>query len=178
MCSCEAFDAQRPATLSPRIAHDLLRGEMGFGGALVTDCLEMQAVAAANRRRAPSKRSPPGADLLLFSHDLDLAVAAAHASRGCGTTTDAFRSSDCGKRTRASHDARSGGRPASAGCFAPHPASGARSAGVPSRSCADSRTPIQSHRSPCRSAQRCDASTRGACARGVERFDRPGSRGD
>lgn len=75
----QAFDAQRPATLSPRIAHDLLRGEMGFGGALVTDCLEMQAVAVSESAQSAVEALAAGADLLLFSHDLDLAVAAAQA---------------------------------------------------------------------------------------------------
>ncbi len=74
-----ALDAQRPATLSPRIAQDLLRGEMGFGGAFVTDCLEMQAVAAGESAESAVEALAAGADLLLFSHNLDLAVAAAHA---------------------------------------------------------------------------------------------------
>ncbi len=74
-----ALDAQRPATLSPRIAHDLLRGEMGFGGAFVTDCLEMRAVAVAESAESAVEALAAGADLLLFSHNLDLAVAAAHA---------------------------------------------------------------------------------------------------
>lgn len=34
-----------PATLSHAILTDLLRGEMGFGGAVVTDCMNMHAVA-------------------------------------------------------------------------------------------------------------------------------------
>ena len=40
-----AFDAERPATLSVRIATGLLREELGFHGALFTDCLEMGALA-------------------------------------------------------------------------------------------------------------------------------------
>lgn len=74
-----AFDAQRVATLSPRVAHDLLRGEMGFRGALVTDCLEMKAIAASDSIECAVEALAAGADLLLFSHDLSLAVAAAHA---------------------------------------------------------------------------------------------------
>lgn len=35
-----------PATLSRRILHDLLRGELGFEGVVVTDALEMAAIAA------------------------------------------------------------------------------------------------------------------------------------
>jgi beta-N-acetylhexosaminidase len=40
-----AFDAQRPATLSRRILTDLLRGELGFAGLVVSDDLGMKAVA-------------------------------------------------------------------------------------------------------------------------------------
>jgi beta-N-acetylhexosaminidase len=40
-----ALDPDRPATLSRRIATDLLRGEIGFRGVLVSDDLGMKAVA-------------------------------------------------------------------------------------------------------------------------------------
>lgn len=40
-----AWDARLPATLSPRIARDILRGELGFAGLLVSDDLGMRAVA-------------------------------------------------------------------------------------------------------------------------------------
>jgi len=40
-----ALDPARPATLSPRILTDLLRGELGFGGVIVSDDLGMKAVA-------------------------------------------------------------------------------------------------------------------------------------
>lgn len=39
-----AFDPDRPATLSPTILTDLLRGELGFDGLLVTDDMEMKAI--------------------------------------------------------------------------------------------------------------------------------------
>jgi beta-N-acetylhexosaminidase len=39
-----AYDA-RPATLSPRILGDLLRGELGFDGVVVTDGIDMAAIA-------------------------------------------------------------------------------------------------------------------------------------
>ncbi|UFQ19255.1 MULTISPECIES: glycoside hydrolase family 3 protein [Streptomyces] len=39
-----AYDPDLPATLSPRILVDLLRGELGFDGLLVTDGIEMGAV--------------------------------------------------------------------------------------------------------------------------------------
>ncbi len=40
-----ALEPDAPATLSRRIAHDLLRGELGYDGVLVSDDLEMKAVA-------------------------------------------------------------------------------------------------------------------------------------
>ncbi len=74
-----AFDAERPATLSPRIAGDLLRGELGFRGAYVTDCLEMGALAGGAGRDRAVDALAAGADLLVFSHDLARAFDAAAA---------------------------------------------------------------------------------------------------
>jgi len=70
------FDPKRPATLSPRIARDLLRDELRFGGALITDCLEMKAVGERDSVESAVEALVAGADLVLFSHDLDLANAA------------------------------------------------------------------------------------------------------
>ncbi|MFF9898281.1 glycoside hydrolase family 3 protein [Streptomyces longispororuber] len=39
-----AYDPALPATLSPRVLEDLLRGELGFDGMVVTDGIEMGAV--------------------------------------------------------------------------------------------------------------------------------------
>jgi beta-N-acetylhexosaminidase len=41
-----ALDPDRPATLSRTVLTDLLRGELGYDGLIVTDGMEMQAVAA------------------------------------------------------------------------------------------------------------------------------------
>ncbi|WP_327353516.1 glycoside hydrolase family 3 protein [Streptomyces sp. NBC_01304] len=41
-----ALDADRPATLSPRILTGLLREELGFDGLIITDGMEMQAISA------------------------------------------------------------------------------------------------------------------------------------
>jgi len=40
-----AFDAEFPSTMSRRVLIDLLRGELGFGGLIVTDGIEMGAIA-------------------------------------------------------------------------------------------------------------------------------------
>ncbi len=41
------LDERHPATLSRLILHDLLRGELGFRGVVVSDDLEMQAISAS-----------------------------------------------------------------------------------------------------------------------------------
>jgi len=40
-----ALDERRPATLSRRVVTDLLRHELGFGGVILSDDLEMKAIA-------------------------------------------------------------------------------------------------------------------------------------
>ncbi len=72
-----AFDAERPATLSPRILTDLLRGELGFEGVCFTDCLEMEAIAGGvGSARGAALALAAGADCVLISHSLEIARAA------------------------------------------------------------------------------------------------------
>jgi beta-N-acetylhexosaminidase len=72
-----ALDPRRPATLSSRICHDLLRRRLGFRGVLFSDDLEMQAVAG---RRTPESSAvgalAAGCDMLLVCQSLDAAVRA------------------------------------------------------------------------------------------------------
>jgi beta-N-acetylhexosaminidase len=68
-----ALDADRPATLCRRIAHDLLRTELGYDGLLVSDDLEMKAIAD----RMPIEESAvaavrAGCDALLVCSSEDL----------------------------------------------------------------------------------------------------------
>jgi beta-N-acetylhexosaminidase len=71
-----ALDPDLPATLSPRILRDLLRGELGFTGVCFSDCLEMEGVAARfGTARAGVMALAAGADALLVSHDLARAEA-------------------------------------------------------------------------------------------------------
>lgn len=66
-----ALDPARPATYSPAIARDLLRGRLGFQGVAITDALEMKG-AAEGRGPAEAGRQAleAGCDLLLFAfHD-------------------------------------------------------------------------------------------------------------
>ncbi len=42
--TCTALDASKPASLSPVVVNDVLRGELGFDGVVITDSLGMAAV--------------------------------------------------------------------------------------------------------------------------------------
>ncbi|HEY0614620.1 MAG TPA: beta-N-acetylhexosaminidase [Candidatus Elarobacter sp.] len=76
----EAFDPDRPATLSRAVLTDLLRGELGYDGVVATDCLEMDAITGSvGTVRAAVEALAAGADLLLISHCLELAEHAANA---------------------------------------------------------------------------------------------------
>jgi len=74
-----AFDSERPATLSARIATSLLRDELAFRGALFTDCLEMGALAELQDDDVAVAALAAGVDLLVFSHRPDRALRAAEA---------------------------------------------------------------------------------------------------
>ena len=61
-----------PASLSPGIVTNLLRGEMHFQGAAITDDLEMGAISKRfGPEGAALKALQAGNDLLLFCHSLD-----------------------------------------------------------------------------------------------------------
>jgi beta-N-acetylhexosaminidase len=76
----DAFDAERPATLSPAVLTGLLRTELGYDGVIATDCLEMDAIAnGVGTVRGAVEALAAGADLLFISHRLNLAHAAADA---------------------------------------------------------------------------------------------------
>jgi beta-N-acetylhexosaminidase len=48
----EAIDAQRPATTSPKVVRDVIRGEIGFDGVLLSDDLSMEALSGSLSARA------------------------------------------------------------------------------------------------------------------------------
>ncbi|MBX3086478.1 MAG: beta-N-acetylhexosaminidase [Anaerolineae bacterium] len=64
-----ALDSKLPATLSPIIIQKLLRGELGFEGAVSSDCMEMKAIAD---NFSPAETATLGAlaglDMIVFSH--------------------------------------------------------------------------------------------------------------
>ena len=77
-----ALDADRPATLSPAILDGLLRKELGYDGVVVSDDLEMAAVADRwSIDELVRLGLLAGVDLFLICHDqakVEAAVAAAH----------------------------------------------------------------------------------------------------
>ena len=74
MMVCHAWypclEPQRtPATLSRRIVTDLLRGEFGFGGLVMTDDLDMGAILTAYRLEDTVRRAvSAGNDIVMFCH--------------------------------------------------------------------------------------------------------------
>lgn len=76
-----AFEPEEvPATLSRRVLTDLLRVELGYDGVVVTDCLEMQAIARHFGVGEGAVRAiEAGADLVLVSHTLADQIAAIEA---------------------------------------------------------------------------------------------------
>ncbi|GIH04611.1 beta-N-acetylhexosaminidase [Rhizocola hellebori] len=71
-----ALTGDDPATFSRAILVDLLRGEFGFTGAVVTDALEMKgaSVAAGGIGPAAIRALQAGSDLLCVGADVDLAL--------------------------------------------------------------------------------------------------------
>jgi beta-N-acetylhexosaminidase len=70
------LDDERPATLSPRILQGLLREEMKFEGVIVSDDLEMKAVAKRWGAQAAVLAARAGCDLLPVCITPDVQVAA------------------------------------------------------------------------------------------------------
>ena len=48
----DAIDPQRPATTSPKVIRDVIRGEIGFDGVLLSDDLSMNALEGSLGHRA------------------------------------------------------------------------------------------------------------------------------
>lgn len=71
----EAVDPDLPATLSPAVLTDLLREDLAFTGLLVTDALNMQAVAeVAGSGEAAVRAVEAGVDVVLMPADPGAAV--------------------------------------------------------------------------------------------------------
>ncbi len=85
-----ALDPDLPATLSPRILSELLRGELGFDGVLVSDALEMKAIADRYGEAAGARLAlAAGADQVIVAvPDLEVTLACRDA------VLDALRAGD------------------------------------------------------------------------------------
>ncbi len=81
-----------PATLAPEIVGGLLRDELGFSGVVITDCLEMNAVAEGVGIAAGAVAALRAtADILLVSHRLDRQLAALDALRRAAADDETLR---------------------------------------------------------------------------------------
>lgn len=76
-----AFESSKlPATLSSAVLTGLLREELGFGGVIVTDCMEMQAISDHfGTVQAAVMAVKAGADCILISHRYELQIGAIEA---------------------------------------------------------------------------------------------------
>lgn len=67
----ESIDSERPATTSPAVMAEVVRGEIGFGGLVMTDDIEMKALSGPMRARAEASLAA-GCDVVLHcSGDMD-----------------------------------------------------------------------------------------------------------
>jgi beta-glucosidase-like glycosyl hydrolase/uncharacterized protein YbbC (DUF1343 family)/CubicO group peptidase (beta-lactamase class C family) len=64
----------RPATLSKALCAEILRGEMGFDGLIITDAMDMEGVGSAWIGEATVDAVRAGADLILMPPDLRVAL--------------------------------------------------------------------------------------------------------
>jgi len=70
----EALDREQPASLSPTVIRDLLRGRLAFDGLTITDDLEMKAIADHFPIDEVAVRAlSAGVDMLLVCHTAELA---------------------------------------------------------------------------------------------------------
>ena len=61
----DAWDPELPATLSPTVIREVIRGKIGFAGLLLTDDLDMEALADSIPERA-ERAVAAGCDLALY----------------------------------------------------------------------------------------------------------------
>ena len=83
-----AWDAERPASLSPKVIEEVIRGRIGFDGLLISDDLGMHALTGSFRDRAAGVLAA-GCDIALHcSGDMDEMVSCAG---GVGEMSEASR---------------------------------------------------------------------------------------
>lgn len=109
-----ALDPDRPATLSPTILGELLRGRLGYRGVVVSDDLDMKAIADHHGvGEAAVAAIRAGCDALLLCRDVEHQRQARAALLAAATADAAFaaRVADAAARVRALKAAHAGGRP-------------------------------------------------------------------
>jgi beta-N-acetylhexosaminidase len=84
----KAIDPERPATLSPKVISEVIRGEIGFSGLLVSDDMSMKALQGSLDRLAADLIAA-GCDIALHCNGKldEMRLVAA----GCGALSDAAR---------------------------------------------------------------------------------------
>jgi beta-N-acetylhexosaminidase len=96
-----AFDDRAPATLSRSLSTDLLRGVLGFEGVLISDDMEMDAIALHHDPgEAALEAVRAGVDQVLFCHREDRQASALEAlARAAGSSArDRERLEEAGRR--------------------------------------------------------------------------------
>ncbi|MDF2881644.1 MAG: Beta-glucosidase [Clostridiaceae bacterium] len=77
-----------PATLSYKVLTELLKNKMGFKGLIITDCMEMNAIASSyGSEKAAVLAIQAGADIICISHSKNTAIKCADAIKNavlCG----------------------------------------------------------------------------------------------
>ncbi len=97
-----ALDAERPATLSKAVLTGLLRGELGFGGLVVTDALVMEAITRHyGAGEAAVLALEAGADLVLMPADAVAAMEAIAAAVASGRLSQAQLEASAARREAA-----------------------------------------------------------------------------
>jgi len=100
----ETLDPTVPATLSRRVVHELLREELGYGGVVISDDLEMKAVRDRWGVLEGGVRAiEAGCDMLLVCSDVDacLALRSALAARADADAGFRARLGEAAERSRA-----------------------------------------------------------------------------
>lgn len=82
--ACPRLDEAEPATRSRAIATDLLRGRLGFQGALLSDALTMKAVCDLPEAETARRAVEAGIDLLLDPADPEALAASVEADAASG----------------------------------------------------------------------------------------------
>jgi beta-N-acetylhexosaminidase len=78
----KAVDPAAPATLSPRVVGGLLRGRMGFDGLVVSDALEMGAIAGTMSLPVAAERAlAAGVDQLILGEHTEVPAVLDHLRR-------------------------------------------------------------------------------------------------